>query len=85
MRKSLISAVIAASLVSSAALAAQKTDSGAIKKIDTVKHQLTLADGKIFNLPASWKGAGYKIGDKVTVSYEMRGKSMVASAVTPAG
>lgn len=85
MRKSLISAVLAASLISTAALAAEQTDSGAIKKIDTVKHQLTLADGKIFNLPASWNGAHYKIGDKVTVSYEMQGKSMMASAVTPAG
>jgi Cu/Ag efflux protein CusF len=81
MRKSLISAALAASLVSTVAFAANQTDSGTIKTLDSVKHQLTLADGKIFALPAAWDGAGFKIGDKVKVTYEMQSGKMMANAV----
>ena len=84
MRKSLVSAALAASLISTVAFAAAQSDSGAIKTLDTVKHQLTLADGKIFDLPASWSGSGFKIGDKVKVTYETQNGKMMASAVTHA-
>jgi Protein of unknown function (DUF1344) len=84
MRKSLISAALAASLVSTVAFAANQTDTGAIKAIDQAKHQLTLADGKVFDLPAAWKATGFKAGDKVTVTYEMQGNAMMASAVAHA-
>ena len=81
MRKSFITAVLAASVISTAAFAAPATDAGAIKAMDIAKHQLTLADGKMFDLPATWKGTGYKVGDKVKVTYETQNGKMMASAV----
>ncbi len=82
MRKSLMIAAVAASVISSAAFAATATDS--IKTIDQGKHQLTLADGKTFALPSAWKATGFKVGDKVTITYEMKNGKMEASAVTHA-
>jgi Protein of unknown function (DUF1344) len=82
MRKSLAIAAVAASLISTAAFAATATDS--IKAIDSGKHMLTLADGKVFDLPAAWKPTGFKVGDKVTVTYEMQSGKMMASAVAHA-
>jgi hypothetical protein len=84
MRKSLITAALAATFVAGAALAADQSDTGAIKTIDQAKHQLTLADGKVFQLPTAWESTGFKAGDKVKVTYEMKGSQMVASAVTHA-
>lgn len=80
MRKSIITAALAATLVSSAAFAATATDS--ITSIDQTKHQLTLADGKVYDLPATWKATGFKVGDKVKITYEMKNGKMMASAVT---
>ena len=72
MRKSLITAAIAASLISTAAFAAHSRHD-AIKSLDQAKHQLTLADGKVFELPArAGRAAGFKAGDKVTVTYRPR-------------
>jgi Protein of unknown function (DUF1344) len=82
MRKSLVIAAVAASMISTAAFAA--ADTGAIKVIDAAKHQLSLADGKVFELPAAWKPTGFKVGDKVTVTYEMKNGKMEASAVAHA-
>lgn len=85
MHKSLIAAALAASLVSPMALAANQTETGAIKTLDQAKHELTLADGKIFQLPDTWKSVGFKAGDKVKVIYEMQGGKLVASTVEHAG
>jgi Protein of unknown function (DUF1344) len=82
MRKSLIIAAAAASIISSAAFAATATDS--IKSIDKTKHTLTLADGKVYDTPATWKATGFKVGDKVTVTYDMKDGKMMASAVAHA-
>ncbi len=82
MRKSIITAALAATLVSSAAFAATATDS--IKSINPTKHQLTLADGKVYDLPTSWQSNGFKVGDKVKVTYELKNGKMMASAVTHA-
>jgi Protein of unknown function (DUF1344) len=84
MRKSLVIAAVAASFLSSAALAATATDTAAIKHISTSKHTVTLADGKVFTFPAAWKPTGFKIGDQVTVSYEIQNGKMVASSITHA-
>jgi len=85
MRKSLISAAVAASLISTVAFAAAQTENGAIKVLDSAKHQLTLADGKMFELPATWNATGFKVGDKVKVTYDTQNGKMVASAVAHAG
>jgi Cu/Ag efflux protein CusF len=83
MNKSLI---IAASLstffVTSAAFAAGMIDTAAIKTIDAKANSITLADGKSFVLPAKFDLKTIKVGEKVLVTYDMKDKLMVASAVT---
>jgi hypothetical protein len=46
MRKALVTAALAASLLTTAADAASTTDTDAIKSLDAATHQVTLADGK---------------------------------------
>jgi len=82
MRKTLVTAAFAASILSATAFAAT-TDVGPIKMIDTTKHQLTLTDGKTFVLPANFSET-FKIGDKVKVTYTMKGGKMMASDVVKA-
>ncbi len=78
--------IIAASLstlfVTSAAFAAGMTDTAAIKTIDAKANSITLADGKSFVLPAKFDLKTIKVGEKVLVTYDMKDKLMVASAVT---
>jgi Cu/Ag efflux protein CusF len=82
MRKSLVlAASLASMLVSSAAFAAPMTDAGAIKAIDAKANTITLADGKAFVLPAKFDLKTIKVGEKVTVTYDMKGKDMVATVV----
>lgn len=83
MRKSLaISTLVIASVIATGALAATPlTDSGKITSMDRTGHQITLADGKIFQVPASWNFSSYKVGQNVKVTYEMQGGHMVASNV----
>ena len=84
MRKSLISAVLAASFVATSALAAAQTETGAIKALNPTKHEITLANGMLFEVPAAWSFTGYKVGDKVKVTYEAQNGKMMASEVTHA-
>ena len=82
MRKSFILATsIATIALSSAAFAASMTDKGAIKSIDEKANLVTLADGKIFVLPAKFDFKTIKVGEKVAVTYDMKEKAMVASAI----
>jgi len=83
MRKSLVVAAVAASLLSATAFAAT-SDVSSIKAIDAAKHQLTLSDGKIFVVPATWSAASFKVGDKVKVTYTLKGGKMMASDVIKA-
>jgi Cu/Ag efflux protein CusF len=83
MRNSFILATsIAALTISSAAFAASMTDAGAIKAIDVKADTVTLADGKAFVLPAKFDIKTIKVGEKVSVTYDMKDKTMVATAVT---
>ena len=85
MNKALIiAASLGTLLVSSSAFAAGMTDTGAIKSFDAKANSITLADGKFFVLPAKFDLKTIKIGEKVLVTYDMKDKLMVASAVTAA-
>ena len=64
--------------------AANATDTGVIKMLDPAKHQITLADGKVFETPAGWTFTAYKAGDKVAVTYAVENGKMVASLITKA-
>ena len=81
MRKSLITAAVAATFLTHAAFAASVSDTGTIKSLDAAKHQVTLADGKVFEAPAGWSFTTYKVGDKVKVTYETQGGKMMASEI----
>lgn len=83
MNKSLIvAASLGTLLVSASAFAAALTDTAAIKMIDAKANSITLADGKSFVLPAKFDLKTIKVGEKVLVTYDMKDKLMVASAVT---
>ena len=84
MRKSLVTAALAATFLTHAAFAASVTDTGAIKSLDASKHLVTLADGKVFEAPAGWSFTTYKVGDKVKVTYETENGKMMASEIIKA-
>lgn len=56
--------------------------SGTVKAFDLKAHTLTLADGKIYQLPATFKDPGLKAGEKVTVHWKMNGSAYEATAVS---
>ena len=77
-------AAAAIPLSASVALAATMTDTGTIRQLEPATHQLSLNDGKTFSVPAGWNVSGYKVGQKVTVSYEQKNGKMNATKVTAA-
>jgi Cu/Ag efflux protein CusF len=82
MRKSLIiAASLGSMLISAAAFAAPLTANGAIKSIDSKGNFVTLADGKVYQLPKGFDIKTLKTGEKVSITYDMKDKLMVASAL----
>jgi Cu/Ag efflux protein CusF len=82
MRKSLLSVAIATTVLATSAYAASiLSDTGSIKTLDSTKHQVTLADGKVFTAPTGWAFANYKAGDKVRVTYDMMDGKRVATQI----
>lgn len=76
--------IAAVAVASTAALAAAtQTRTGAVKSADTAKHELTLSNGDTFQVGSSIKLNKLKTGEKVAVTYEMKGGKMVASKITP--
>jgi Cu/Ag efflux protein CusF len=61
---------------------AEQAVSGTVKAFDLKAHTLTLADGKIYQLPATFKDPGLKAGEKVTVHWKMNGSAYEATNVT---
>jgi hypothetical protein len=73
--------VVGLTLLSSAALAAAQTKTGEVKSTDATKHELVLSTGDTFELGSNIKIDKLKVGDKVTVTYDMKDGKMVASKV----
>jgi hypothetical protein len=65
-----------------AAAAAPQSVSSTIKALNLAKHSLTLANGKTYVLPATFKDPGLKVGEKVTVKWQMKGTEYDAQSVT---
>lgn len=85
MRKFLFPAVAAALLATSiGAYAASSPDTGVIKAIDAKAMTMTLADGVAYKLPANFKVASLKVGEKVTVTWKMNGTAYDAETVVVA-
>ena len=90
MRKIMLSAAAAAVLLSGpvafAATAAAKSETGVIAQIDAKAPSITLKSGKVktFFLGKDISVADLKVGEKVTVTYEIVAKKPTASAVVTA-
>lgn len=86
MRKIMLSTAAVAMLFSGAALAATKTETGVIAKIDAKAPSITLKAGKIktFDLGTGVDVSTLKVGEKVVVTYDLVNKKPVASEVAAA-
>ncbi|MGB4828816.1 MAG: DUF1344 domain-containing protein [Paracoccaceae bacterium] len=80
----LASLALGSFLAASAAFAAASDVTGTIKTIDPAAHTVTLSDGITYTLAADFKAAGFKVGEKVVLSWEMDGTVHKALSMTPA-
>ena len=62
------------------ALAAQ-TATGTVKDYDKAAMSLTLSDGTVYRLPKGFHDPGLKSGEKVSVSFDLSGKTHAAKTV----
>lgn len=60
---------------------AEQSVMGVVKAIDLKAHTLTLADGKSYTLPATFKDNGLKAGEKVTVHFKVNGSARDITSV----
>jgi len=80
MKRILVPAFAAAAIfVANAAMAAEAT--GTIKSMDTTAHTVTLADGKVYQVPAAVDMTKLKAGEKVKITYAEAAGKMTASAI----
>jgi Cu/Ag efflux protein CusF len=85
MKRILLPAVLVASVgLSGLAMAAPATTMGTIKSIDAAAKTLTLNDGTLYGLPTGFDLSKLKVGEKVSVVWEMAGGKHAANSVTPA-
>jgi hypothetical protein len=85
MRKVALAAILAASLVSTAALAAGTNVTGPIKNLDAKGCNITLGTSKtVYSFGKTCDFSKLKVGEKVTITYTMNGKVYAASAVKAA-
>ena len=74
MRSNILPLALIASLgLGTAVLAASTDTSGVIKSIDAKAMTVMLEDGTTFHLPAGYDVKPFKVGEKVVVSWEMKG------------
>jgi Cu/Ag efflux protein CusF len=77
-------ALVAASLIGLAGSAYAADATGTIKTLDAAKSMVTLDNGATYDLAKGVSLSGLKVGEKVKVTYSQSGKTMNASAITPA-
>lgn len=82
MRSNILPLALIASLgLGSAVLAASTDTTGVIKTIDAKAMTVVLEDGTTYHLPAGYDLKPFKVGEKVVVSWEMKGTLMEAMAL----
>jgi Protein of unknown function (DUF1344) len=82
MRMHIIPAAAAATIAFSAlALAAPQHANGTVKTYDAKAMTLTLTDGNVYTLPKAFKNPGLRTGEKVSIAWDMHGKSKTAETV----
>jgi Cu/Ag efflux protein CusF len=83
MNKLMYSAAFGASLVA-ASPAFAATDTGVIKSVDLKGDAITLEDGKVFVLAEGTEAESLKAGEKVTVTFRLKGGKVIVTKVQPA-
>lgn len=74
MRSKILPLVLIAGMTFGGAAFAAATDTaGTIKAIDAKAMTVTLEDGTTYQLPAGFKLDAFKVGEKVSVSWEAKG------------
>ncbi|MFO1203616.1 MAG: DUF1344 domain-containing protein [Tabrizicola sp.] len=82
MRSNTLALALIASLgLGTAVLAASTDTKGVIKSIDEKTMTVVLEDGTTYHLPAGFDVKPFKVGEKVVVSWEMKGTLKEASAL----
>ena len=79
--KRLLSAVTALAIVTSAGLAMAAAASGTIKSIDTTTRMIVLNDGTKYQADKSVDLSKLKVGEKVTLTFEVKNGENILSAV----
>lgn len=83
MQSKFLPIVLVASMAfGAAAYAASTQTKGMIKAIDEKAMTVTLEDGSAYHLPAGFKLADLKVGEKVTVSWEAKGALKEVAGIT---
>jgi len=80
MRSALLPLALALS-VAAGGVALADTATGVVKTYDSKTHMVTLEDGSIYKLTKSAHVKALKAGEKVTVTFKMKGKDMDASKI----
>lgn len=70
-----------ASLAMASTPAPSVTD-GVIKALSLKHHHITLASGTVYTLPAHFKAPALKVGEKVSIAWQMVGKKHEVSSIT---
>ena len=84
MRAFLVPAAIAATLALAPIAFAAQSATGTIKALDANHHSLTLSDGTVYMLPRAYQTSRLKVGEKVMISFDMKGGNHEAISVTAA-
>lgn len=81
MRTLLIPAAVAAVLATSSLGFAAAHTTGTVKSYDAKAMTLTLQDGSTYVLQKGFKDPGLKSGEKVRVSWDMKGADKIADRI----
>lgn len=82
MRALIVPAITAAFLATSTLAFAAEMATGTVRSFDLTTHTLTLDNGTVYSLPTSFKDPGLKVGEKVSISWEMKDGKHMADSVT---
>ena len=78
------SATTSAVTASTTTMAAPATATGTITKINAKGLYIVLSDGWRYHVAADFSLKGFKVGEKVAITYEMKGKHHTVTAMTAA-
>lgn len=85
MRKFLVPLTVAAAVgLSGAAFAAGTPANGTIKSINAKAETVTLSDGHTYQLPKGYKLGSFKVGEKVSLTWQMKAGKYEASGLKAA-